>query len=218
MRLWDMGIRTRESALAAPTPDRADPGDRDGSGRQGADEAVTALYRAHALGLIRLAHIMLGDRPAAEDVVQEAFCGLYRRWAKLSDPDRALPYVRSSVLNGCRSVLRKTIAQRSWGPPRETGDDTAGDGAAGGAAGGGAAGSAAAGSAEAAVLAGEDAQEVMRAVRRLPRRQREALVLRFYLDLTDAEIARDMGISPGTVRSYVHRALATLARTLEGTR
>jgi RNA polymerase sigma factor (sigma-70 family) len=214
MRLWDMGIRTRESAQAAPTPALADSGGPDGSGRQGADEAVTALYRAHALGLIRLAHIMLGDRPAAEDVVQEAFCGLYRRWAKLSDPDRALPYVRSSVLNGCRSVLRKTIAQRSWGPPPEAGDDAAGDGAAGG----GVAGSAAAGSAEAAVLAGEDAQEVMRAVRRLPRRQREALVLRFYLDLTDAEIARDMGISPGTVRSNVHRALATLARTLEGTR
>ncbi len=57
---------------------------------------MTALYQAHALGLIRLAHVMLGDRSAAEDVVQEAFCGLYRRWDQLSDTDKALPYVRSA--------------------------------------------------------------------------------------------------------------------------
>jgi DNA-directed RNA polymerase specialized sigma24 family protein len=61
---------------------------------------VTALYQAHALGLIRFAYLMLGERQAAEDVVQEAFAGLYRRWAQLSDPGKALPYVRSSVLNG----------------------------------------------------------------------------------------------------------------------
>ena len=63
-------------------------------------EAVTALYRAHALGLIRLAVVMLGDRPAAEDAVQEAFCGLYRRWHSLADTGEALAYVRSSVING----------------------------------------------------------------------------------------------------------------------
>ena len=68
----------------------------------GAAEAVTALYEAHALGLIRLAVVMLGDRPAAEDVVQEAFYGLYRRWHALSDTANALAYVRSSVINGCR--------------------------------------------------------------------------------------------------------------------
>ena len=72
-----------------------------------ADVAVTALYQAHALGLIRLAHIILGDAAAAEDVVQEAFTGLYRRWAQLSDPAKALPYVRSSRLNACRSQLRQ---------------------------------------------------------------------------------------------------------------
>src|SRR5215475_11426788 len=69
--------------------------------------AVSALYARHALSLIRLAHIMLGSRQAAEDVVQEAFLGLYRRWAQLDDPSRALGYVRSSVLNGCRSALRR---------------------------------------------------------------------------------------------------------------
>jgi len=72
----------------------------------GAGPEVTALYQAHGVGLIRLAVVMLGDRPAAEDVVQEAFCGLYRRWDHLADPQNALRYVRSSVLNGCRSVLR----------------------------------------------------------------------------------------------------------------
>jgi RNA polymerase sigma-70 factor (sigma-E family) len=209
MRLWDMGIRTSGPAAAAPAPDpavsrgRAEPDGTD------ADQAVTALYQAHALGLIRLAHIMLGDRPAAEDVVQEAFCGLYRRWSKLADPGRALPYVRSSVLNGCRSVLRKMGPERHWGPPHGAGEGDAGHGVAG---------HSVARSAEAAALAGEDAREVMWAVRRLPDRQREALVLRFYLDLSDAEIARDMGISPGTVRSNVHRALAALGRSLGGTR
>ena len=82
---------------------------------QGADTLVTALYQAHALGLIRFAYLLLGERQAAEDVVQEAFAGLYRRWAKLSDPGRALPYVRSSVLNGCRSQLRRRHGRAAAG-------------------------------------------------------------------------------------------------------
>ena len=78
--------------------------------------AVTALYEAHALGLIRLAVVMLGDRGAAEDVVQEAFCGLYRRWHVLTDTDNAHRYVRSSVINGCRTLLRRRARQH--GDPR----------------------------------------------------------------------------------------------------
>src|SRR6202050_180585 len=160
----------------------------------GAEAAVGTLYRAQAVGLIRLAYLMLGDRAAAEDVVQDAFCGLYRNWGRLADPSGALPYVRSSVLNGCRSVLRRrALGQRvtMYQPP--------------------------AGSAEAAVLGREERQEVMRAVRQLPVRQREALVLRFYLDLPDPEIARVMGIRPGTVRSATHRALKALGHLLEST-
>jgi Sigma-70 region 2 len=68
---------------------------------------VTALYQRYATGLVRLAMLMLADQQAAEDVVQEAFLGLYRRWGSLADPGKALTYVRSSVLNGCRTVLRK---------------------------------------------------------------------------------------------------------------
>ena len=88
----------------------------------GAGEAVTALYQAHALGLIRLAVVMLGDRPAAEDAVQEAFCGLYRRWHHLSDPGKALSYVRSSVINSCRTVLRRRRRQTGLAgdPPGES--------------------------------------------------------------------------------------------------
>ena len=160
----------------------------------GAETAVGALYRAQAVGLIRLAYLMLGDRAAAEDVVQDAFCGLYRNWGRLADPSDALPYVRSSVLNGCRSVLRRrALGHRvtMYQPPT--------------------------GSAEAAVLSREERQEVLRAVRRLPDRQREALVLRFYLDLPDLEIARVMGVRPGTVRSATHRALKALGHLLEST-
>jgi RNA polymerase sigma factor (sigma-70 family) len=116
---------------------------------------VTALYQAHALGLIRLAVVMLGDRPAAEDVVQEAFCGLYRRWHSLADTGKALAYVRSSVINGCRTVLRRRLRQRGVDPL--TGDQP-GE------------------SAEAIALVSEEHRQVLTAMRRLPSRQREVLV------------------------------------------
>lgn len=152
---------------------------------------MTALYEAHALGLVRLAVVMVGDRPAAEDVVQEAFCGLYRRWAALSDPGKALGYVRSSVLNGCRSLLRRRARQ-----PAAAAGNPAGE------------------SAETAALIGEEHQQVLAAIRRLPDRQRQALVLRYYLDLDEEEIAQVMGISRGTVKSATSRALAALGRML----
>ncbi|WP_433330132.1 RNA polymerase sigma factor [Spirillospora sp. CA-294931] len=72
-----------------------------------ATTAVTDLYRGRALGLMRLALMMVGDRPTAEDVVQDAFTGLYRRCPRLRDREKALTYVRSSVLNGCRAALRR---------------------------------------------------------------------------------------------------------------
>jgi RNA polymerase sigma-70 factor (sigma-E family) len=178
------------AALRWPEPE---PPDRTGAGT-GAEAAVDALYRAQAGGLIRLAYLMLGDRAAAEDVVQDAFCGLYRRWDRLADPGGALAYVRSSVLNGCRTALRRRARGRQVTTYQPS-----------------------ARSAEAAALSREERQEVMRAVRALPDRQREALVLRFYLDLSDPEIARMMGIRPGTVRSATHRALKALGRMLEGT-
>lgn len=153
--------------------------------------ALAGLYQLHALSLIRLAYLMLGDRPAAEDVVQEAFAGLYRRWSQLSDQAKALQYLRTSVLNGCRTAIRRrwpSLELIDLHPPAV--------------------------SAETAVLAGEQRRLVMDAIRHLPGRQREALVLRFYLDASDAEIARLMGIRESTVRSTTHRALAALGRLL----
>jgi RNA polymerase sigma-70 factor (sigma-E family) len=163
-----------------------------------AETAVTGLYQVHAVGLIRLAVVMLGERPAAEDVVQEAFCALYRRWDHLADTGKALSYVRSSILNGCRSELRRRIRSERRPAPD--------------------AGAAGAASAEAMALIGEEHREVLAALRRLPRRQREALVLKFYLDLPEPEIAASMGVSQGTVKSTTSRALHALARLLEGER
>ena len=87
------------------TPGGGRAGDTDAD--SGATARVTALYQAHAVGLIRLAIVMLGDRGAAEDVVQDAFLGLYRHWDRLADPGNALTYVRSAVLNRCRNALRQ---------------------------------------------------------------------------------------------------------------
>jgi RNA polymerase sigma-70 factor (sigma-E family) len=156
-----------------------------------AGAVLTDLYERHALALIRLGYVMLGDRQAAEDVVQDAFAGLYRRWGQLADQAKAVPYLRASVLNGCRSAIRR---QR---PVMELVELDSAEA-----------------SAEAAMLAGEQQRVLMRAIRRLPQRQRETLVLRFYLDEPDTEIARLMGVRESTVRSTTHRALAALGRLL----
>ena len=154
---------------------------------------MTSLYEAHALGLIRLAVVMLGDRPAAEDVVQEAFYGLYRHWHALSDTTNALAYVRSSVINGCRSAVRRRVRQAAFAGFAGADSD----------------------SAESAALVGEEHRQVLLAIQRLPSRQREALVLRYYLDLDEGEIASSLGISRGTVKSTSSRGLAALGRILE---
>lgn len=160
-----------------------------------AQTAVSALYEIHAVGLIRLAVVMLGDRPAAEDVVHDSFCGLYRRWEYLADPGNGLGYLRSSILNGCRSELRRRIRNQRRAARQPALPDSA--------------------SAEADVLIGEEHREVLAALRRLPPRQREALVLRFYLDLAEPDIAAAMRITPGTVKSTTSRGLSALARLLE---
>ncbi len=163
-------------------------------GRPEAATAVTAIYEMHARGFVKLAVVMLGDLRAAEDVVQDAFCGLYRRWHHLDDPAKAMQYVRSAVLNGCRTQLRT----RGRTQRREL--------------------SLAAGQApspEEDALLGEEHREVLAALRRLPPRQREALVLRYYLGLSEPDIAAAMAVSQGTVKSTTSRALGALGRLLE---
>jgi RNA polymerase sigma-70 factor (sigma-E family) len=178
-------------ATAAVTPSWAGAGSDQAGREPGAAEAVTAIYERHALGLNRLAFLMVGDRQTAEDVVQDAFCGLYRAWARMPDHTHALGYVRASVVNGCRSALRR--ARRPLRPLAV----------------------APAASAEAAVLAGERQRETIVALRRLPPRQREVLVLRYFADLPEQDTALAMGVSRGTVKSTTSRALAAMARMLQ---
>jgi RNA polymerase sigma factor (sigma-70 family) len=172
----------------------------------GAAASVTELYAEHALGLIRLAVVMTGDRAAAEDVVQDAFLGLYRRWDRLSELTAPLAYLRVSVVNGCRSAMRRRSRLGPW-PGTDDGNglgEVAGFGPLAGLA----------ESAEASVLLNEEQRTVAAALRKLPRRQFEAVVLRYYLDLSIEETAQVMGISPGTVKSATHRALAAVGRIL----
>ena len=156
----------------------------------GAERNVTALYQEHAVSLARLAMLMLGDADAAQDVVQDAFFGLYRRWDKLANADAAPAYLRTSVLNGCRTALKKRSRPvlRAVAEPLE--------------------------SAEAALMHTEEQRAMLTAIRRLPARQREALVLRYYLDMTEYQAAQAMGVSRGTVKSATSRAIAAVGRML----
>ena len=163
--------------------------------RQAAEarQHVAALYQAHALGLVKLAVLMVGDQLTAEDVVQDAFLGLYHRWHALQDHEKAFSYVRASVLNGCRMIYRA-----KYRGDRICSEDPGH-----------------AESAEAAAMLGEAHREVLAALRRLPARQREAVVLRYYLDMTEDQAAQAMGVSRGTVKSATSRGIAALGRILK---
>jgi RNA polymerase sigma-70 factor (sigma-E family) len=184
-------------ALPAADPPR-DPGGRpagenpgDPAGR--AESLVDDLFRTHAVALVRVATLLLGDQPSAEDVVQDAFFGLYRGLSGLRDQSKALSYLRTSVVNGCRSVVRarqRAVLRRVQHEPPVW-------------------------SAESAAMVGEDHKALLAAVAGLPRRAREVLALRYYLDLADPEIAAALGVSKATVSSTASRALAALARELQ---
>jgi RNA polymerase sigma-70 factor (sigma-E family) len=154
------------------------------------------LYQAHRLGMVRLAVLLVDDQGTAEDVVQDAFMALHRRWDGLQDVNAALGYLRTCVVNTARSVLRRRRTARLYVPPWDPHQP----------------------SAEGAVLLAEEHAEVLAALRRLPRRQREVLVLRYWSDLSEAQIADTLGISVGTVKSSASRGLAALAATVEATR
>jgi RNA polymerase sigma-70 factor (sigma-E family) len=155
-------------------------------------DGVDELYRGQAVTMIRLAVMLTGDRATAEDVVQDAFLGLYRRWPRLDHHDNAVSYLRTSVVNGCRSVHRSRRIAWLHRPPHDP----------------------PVWSAEAAAINAEDRREVLAAIAGLPHRQREILALRFYLEMSYGEIAATLKISQGTVSSTMSRALATLARQL----
>jgi len=158
--------------------------------RSDRDLVLADLHRQHYPGLVRLACLLLDEQGAGEEVVQEAFVRVYRSWSRVEQP---LTYLRSTVMNLARSRMRRRLVARRRVEPM-----------------------AAAGMSpeEHAVLL-DDHQEVLDALRTLPRRQRECLVLRYYLDLSESEIASTLGISNGSVKSHSSRGLAAVARRLE---
>ena len=157
--------------------------------------AFDELYRAHWHGMVRVALLLVDDVESAKDCVQDAFVGLYRR--PLRDPEAQLAYLHKSVVNAARSMLRRRRTARWYLRNAESSVGAAADHA---------------------VLAGAERTELMTALRQLPRRQREVLVLRYWSGLTETEIAAALGIRPGTVKSSANRALTTLERTLGGLR
>lgn len=165
-----------------------------------AGESVAALYQDQAPGLTRLAMARLHDRAAAEDVVQEAFCGLYRRWPYLAETASAPAYLRASVLNGCRSVQRGRARGRVT--PLTESTPLGGNVLL-------------APSAESTVLAREERRVVRAGLRALPPRQREAVALRYFAGLSVPDVARIMGVADGTVKSAISRALGSLGGYLQ---
>jgi RNA polymerase sigma factor (sigma-70 family) len=159
-----------------------------------AADPLVALYQEHYGSLVRLANAVLGDVGLSEQVVQDAFIKLQLRWGNLRRLDRAPAYLRSTVLNGARSQLRhhkvrdRYLGRRAAAPAIVT--------------------------PESALLEGDAHQRVVAALRTLPVRQREALALRYYLDLPELEIAAAMGVSPGSVKTHIHRGMAALALAL----
>lgn len=150
--------------------------------------AVTALYGLHYRPLVRLAAVLVGDLSTAEEIVQDSFVGLHASWRRLADSDRALSYLRQAVVNRSRSVLRhRVIADKP--APRMAPEVPA--------------------AAPEEIAAAERSAFVL-ALRALPPRQREVLVLRYYADLSEAQIASTMGISRGAVKSHTARAMSAL--------
>lgn len=156
---------------------------------------VEGLFQAHWTSMLRLAVLLVDDVGSAEDVVQDAFIALHRNVGRVRDPNAALAYVRSAVLNRARSTLRRRVVARRHlraaepevGPPPSD-----------------------------AVLLAEEHREVLAALRTLPRRQREVLVLRYWSDRSEAEIADLLSISRGSVKSAASRGIATLRHSLGG--
>ncbi len=154
------------------------------------DALVAILFEQEATRLVRMARLFTDDRNAAEDLVQEAFIRLHRAAHRLKDPDRAAPYLRSIVINLARDhnrrglmSLRHQEAMKSDAVPDIPED---------------------------LVLAGEDQQLIVEGLREVSPRQRDCLLLRFYLDLSEAEIARVLGISPNSVKTHCRRGMAAL--------
>jgi len=167
-----------------------------------ADAALTDLYAAHWRTLVRLSWLLLRDQHVAEETVQDAFVAMHSRWSQLRNQDLALAYLRRSVVNGSRSVLRHRQVEDRYliaeGTARAACATTEP-------------------SAESRAAQHATGDRLFAALGRLPRRQREVLTLRYYLDLSEAQIADALSISAGSVKAHAHRGLAALRTDVEGT-
>jgi RNA polymerase sigma-70 factor (sigma-E family) len=157
------------------------------------DDLVASLFAEHYTGLCRMAAMLLGGADGAEEAVQEAFLRTYVGWWRIRHPERASSYLRAAVVNQCRSRLRRRASEDRgnravWAAG--SGPDPAGTGI-------------------------DDATALVAAVDTLPRRQREAVILRYYRDLPEAEVAAALGCSVGTVKSQLSKARASLGRRLD---
>ena len=174
--------------------------------RSGADQVATRplteptklvaqMYREEGVSLVRLARLFTDDRNAAEDLVQEAFIRLHRSAHRIEDPAKVASYLRSIVLNLARDHNRRGLMSlRHREPPSA---DTAPD------------------MPEDLVVAAEEGRRVVAALRDLPLRQRDCLVLRYYMDLSEREIAETLEISPNSVKTHCRRGMAALHQALE---
>jgi RNA polymerase sigma factor (sigma-70 family) len=151
------------------------------------------LYRSDYPKVVRLAGLLLGDYQAGEEIAQEAFARLMEARADVADPQA---YLRGIVANLCRSQVRRAVLARRHRLTRA--DDVPGP--------------------EEAVGRIADRSAVRDALQRLPRRQREAVVFRFYGEMTEREVAAVMGVSVGSVKTHLHRAAAALSKQLEALR
>jgi RNA polymerase sigma-70 factor (sigma-E family) len=171
---------------------------RDGSASNGshaidADAAITELYGLHYRSLVRLATLLVHDIATAEEVVQDSFVALHAGLHRLRDSEKTLSYLRTAVVNRSRSVLRhRVVVDRN--APKPPPDMP---------------------SAEHGALTLIERSSVVAALRSLPERQREVVVLRFYGDLSEAQIAAAMGITRGAVKSHTSRAMSALRSVLE---
>ena len=182
MTVHAMGV----AGAVSPTPAAWHDGDADG--------AVEQLYAAHWRSLVRLGFLLLRDLGTAEEVTQDAFVAVHRKWGSLRDPDRALAYLRRAVVNGSRSRLRHLKVVRAHTERQPPAVTTRG--------------------ADEALLEASRREAVLDALAQLPRRQREVLSLRYYADLSEAQIAETLGISRGAVKSHASRGAAALRHLL----
>jgi len=184
--------RPAPGLTGAARPPAAPPGAAPGAAGPAADRAVTVLYHSHYAVLVREAALLVGDVATAEDVVQDCFIALHRAWWRVRDTSTALFYLRRSVINKSRSVLRRRVVADRLPLPAERPLPSAEDSA----------------------LAVAALSAVRAALRALPARQREVLVLRYYADLPETQIAAVLGISRGSVKVHAARARDALRTAL----